>query len=379
MKKIRVALLYGGRSEEHEISLQSAASVMRYLDPTRFEAIPVGIDKQGRWWSGDIPKLTHEHAILSLPDDSQVILNMQVDGNSVDGNSSELNGQLIPLHTSNHPPALTAFDVVFPVLHGPMGEDGTVQGLLELANLPYVSCGVLSSAISMDKDVAKRLVSQAGIHITPYLALKKGQWLQDQKQCLDHIIQTFHFPVFVKPANLGSSVGIHKAKNEEELITGIFSAFEYDTKILVEKAVNAREIEIAVLENPQYGEKPLTSIPGEIIPQHEFYSYEAKYLDENGALLEVPAKLSPDEIQKVQQMASQVFEALECEGMARVDLFLEKDTGELFFNEVNTIPGFTHISMYPKLWEASGIPYPDLLSRLIDLALARHARKSRIR
>ncbi len=372
MKKVRVALLYGGRSEEHEVSLQSAASVMRYLDANRFEAIPIGIDKQGRWWSGTIPEMIQGYSILSLPADAQVILNTQINDEP-----NKLNGQLIPLHAQdNH--SCAHFDVVFPVLHGPMGEDGTVQGLLELANLPYVSCGVLASAIAMDKDIAKRIVSQAGLPVTPYVALKQGRWLQDQNACLLQITQAFPFPVFVKPANLGSSVGIRKAKNSDELIAAVFNAFQYDTKILVEKAINAREIEVAVLENSHYGEAPLTSMPGEIVPQHEFYSYEAKYLDENGALLEVPAKLSEDEVQKIQRMAALVFEALECEGMARVDLFLEKATGQLFFNEVNTIPGFTKISMYPKLWEFTGISYTDLLSRLIDLALARHARKNRI-
>lgn len=368
MKKIRIALLFGGRSAEHEVSLQSAASVMQNLDPERYEPVLIGIDKQGRWWVDGKKQIAAEGS-LSLPDGTQVILNSQTD-------TQESFGELIPLF-EKHLSDLSSptIDVAFPVLHGPMGEDGTVQGLLELAGLPYVSCGVMSSAIAMDKDIAKRIAMQDNISVAPYLVLKQGQWHKQKQLWLDKIFQTLSLPVFVKPANLGSSVGIQKAKTLDQLSEAIETAFKYDTKILIEKAVNAREIEIAVLENADYGEKPLASIPGEIISQHEFYSYEAKYLDEHGALLEIPAKLTEQQIQEAQSMAIAIFEALECEGMARIDLFLDKDSGKFYFNEANTIPGFTKISMYPKLWEASGIPYTDLLSHLIDLAIARHSRR----
>lgn len=371
MKKIRVAVLYGGRSGEHEISLRSAASVVRALDPVRFTAIPIGIDKQGSWWVGDLPQLTAQQATLALPNDVSVVLNTQAEG---------AHTQLLPLiPDQNLSPTLAPFDVVFPVLHGPMGEDGTVQGLLELANLPYVGCGVLASAVSMDKDIAKRLVMQAGLPVAPYLTCKKSDWLGDQPACLERIMRHLSFPLFVKPANLGSSVGIHKVNQADELVAAIDNAFSYDEKILLEVGVNAREIEVAVLQNAHYGAQPLTSIPGEIIPQHEFYSYEAKYLDEKGAVLTIPAALNEKQTEAARQMAAQIFDVLACEGMARVDLFLEKTTGQYFFNELNTIPGFTSISMYPKLWEASGISYTDLLSQLIDLALTSHERKGNIK
>lgn len=373
MKKICVALLFGGRSAEHEISLQSAASVAKYLDPFRFEPLLIGIDKQGCWWADGTQQVLQKPE-LSLPTNSQVILNPHTNGQGQAHNNA-----LISLTKENKSVFCSKIDVVFPILHGPMGEDGTVQGLLEIAGLPYVSCNVIASAMAMDKDIAKRIAKQAGIAISPYLALKQGVWRKNQSACLDKILQTLHLPLFVKPANLGSSIGIHKAKTLEELYEAIDDAFRYDTKIVIETAVNAREIEIAVLENADYGEKPLASIPGEIIPQHEFYSYTAKYLDAQGALLKIPAQLTPDQIQNAQSMAITIFEALECEGMARVDLFLDQDTGQFIFNEVNTIPGFTEISMYPKLWEASGIEYTPLLSHLIDLALARHTRRQKIK
>lgn len=370
MKKIRVALIYGGRSKEHEVSLQSAASVMRNLDPERFEIVPIGIDPQGRWWLDKQPLLANHQTTLPLPKDSQIILNTQTNGSP--------HQNLIALN--QNPTVYGEIDVVFPVLHGPFGEDGTLQGLLELANLPYIGSGVAASAIAMDKDIAKRLVAQAGLTVSPFLTFKQGQWQKSPKSCLEQIQKKLHLPLFVKPANLGSSIGIHKVKMLDDLSYAIDDAFQYDTKILVEQAIKGREIEVAVLENPVNGEKPLISIPGEIIPQsREFYSYEAKYLDEEGALLEIPAKLSATEIQKIQTTASQIFEALECEGMARIDFFLEDTTNQLFFNEANTIPGFTKISMYPKLWEATGIDYTQLLSYLIDLAIKRHTRRNQLR
>jgi D-alanine-D-alanine ligase len=355
-KKIRVAVLYGGRSGEHEISLQSAASVLRHLDRERFEAVPIGIDRQGNWLLNDITQIDTAHKSLPL---------QTANARTLASPSQAQRDQL--------------FDVVFPALHGTFGEDGAVQGLLELSDIPYVGAGVLASAVGMDKDIAKRLAAAAGIAIAPYLAIKQGEWQNNSADHLKRIAQQFTWPVFVKPANAGSSVGIHKVKQAGELQAAIADALLYDSKVLVEQGIDAREIELAVLENAQYGAAPLVSVAGEIIPQLEFYSYAAKYLDENGAQLVIPAALSQQQGEKAQQLAGRIFALLECEGMARVDLFLDKHSGEFYFNEINTIPGFTSISMYPKLWQASGLPYGNLLTCLIELALARHQRKQQLK
>ena len=373
MKKLRVAVLYGGRSGEHEVSLRSASSVIRHLDKLRFDVIPVGIDKQGRWHLGELPLLSRGAAGIPdvLPMISEAPLAVLPPNPIATAVANPATGELIEL--AGH--GTSAFDVVFPVMHGPLCEDGTIQGLLELAEVPYVGCGVLASAVGMDKDVAKRLARDAGIPIVPYISLKKGEWKKRLDPVMSQIDKEFGYPVFVKPANQGSSVGVHRVKQRSELAAALEDAFRYDTKLLIEKAVNAREIEISVLENPKDGEAPMVSVPGEVASTHEFYSYEAKYLDENGAALMIPAKLEPAQAELARKMAGQVFSILECEGMARCDLFLDKKTGEFYFNEVNTIPGFTSISMYPKMWEATGIPYSELLTRLIELAIARHARK----
>jgi D-alanine-D-alanine ligase len=257
-------------------------------------------------------------------------------------------------------------------MHGPLCEDGTIQGLLELADLPYVGCGVLASALAMDKEMAKRVARDAGIPIVPYVSLRHEVWKKEKARFAESIQEQLGYPIFVKPANLGSSVGVQKVKEPGGLNAALEDAFKYDRKVLAEAAVNAREIEVSVLENLEAGAEPLVSVPGEIVAAHEFYSYEAKYLDENGAALIIPAKLDPEKAKRAQDLGRKIFTALECEGMARVDLFLERTSGEFFFNELNTIPGFTSISMYPKLWEASGIGYRDLLSKLIDLAISRH-------
>jgi D-alanine-D-alanine ligase len=369
-KKLRVAVLYGGRSGEHEISLRSAASVIRNLDPERFEVVPIAIDKQGRWLLNDISLI--EKNTQSLPMD-QNLPPVVLPPNPVSGQS-----QLMPLsgNSSGKMAPMTAIDVVFPVMHGPLCEDGTIQGFLELADVPYVGCGTLSSAVGMDKDIAKRLIQAAGLPVVPAVALKHEPWKKNPQVAAQKIATELGYPVFVKPANLGSSVGVHKVKTPDELDAALKDAFRFDTKVLVEKAVSAREIELAVLENPDPGLDAMVSAPGEVAPTgHEFYSYEAKYLDENGAALMIPAKLAPEQLARAQYIAREAFRALECEGLARVDLFLDKTTGEFYFNEVNTMPGFTSISMYPKMWEASGIGYQELLTRLIDLAMARHARK----
>src|SRR6266404_9010826 len=365
MRKLRVAVLYGGRSGEHEVSLQSAASVITHLDRNRFEIVPVAIDKQGRWHLNDISFLEGKKSLPVFKDAPKVVL----PPNPPDTSSGSA---LIGLAGSGQPRTI---DVVFPVMHGPLCEDGTIQGLLELADVPYVGCGVLASAVAMDKEVAKRLARDAGLPIVPYVALKHERLKKEKQQAAEQIQKELGYPVFVKPANLGSSVGVHKVKEAAGLNAALENAFEYDTKVLVEVAVDAREIEVSVLENPDSGVDPLVSVPGEIDPTHEFYSYEAKYLDENGATLIIPAKLDPEEIKRAQEIGKKVFTALECEGMARVDLFLDRTSKTFFLNELNTIPGFTSISMYPNLWEASGIIYQELLSKLVDLAISRHERK----
>jgi len=366
-KKIRVAVLYGGRSGEHEVSLRSAASVVRYLDKTRFEIVPIGIDKKGRWHINDIKQIPLDDSLVSLPIKTANSALLSTSPNELIAAAEHKN--------ASH----DGFDVVFPVVHGTLCEDGTLQGLLELTDVAYVGAGVLGSSVAMDKDVSKRLIAAAGLNVPLFLAIKKGNWEQDAHYYKDLIAKQLNYPVFVKPANTGSSVGIHKVKNAKELTAAIEDAFLYDTKILIEKALNIREIELSVLENPKYGMPALVSTPGEIVPTHEFYSYEAKYLDENGAKLLIPAPLTSAQQKQAQELARQVFELLECEGMARVDLFLDKDNGEFYFNEMNTLPGFTSISMYPKLWEASGIEYSKLLTLLIELSIARHQRKQKLK
>ncbi len=365
--KIRVAVLYGGRSGEHEVSLRSAASVMQNLDASRYEIVLVAVDKQGRW---SLPQLSIEERkapALPLPSHSSGPAVVLPPHPSQSGPTS-----LLPLTSVGKAGPI---DVVFPVIHGTFGEDGTLQGLLELADVPYVGCGVLASAVGMDKEIAKRLVESEGLPIVPYIALKKEVWAARKSEFAKKIAEKLGFPCFVKPVNAGSSVGVHKVKVASDLDAAISDSFRYDTKVLVEKAIAAREIELSVLENPDPAGEPLVSIAGEITPTHEFYSYESKYLDENGAVIQLPAQLSASDMARAQEIARRTFNALQCEGMARVDLFVDKVTGEFYFNEINTIPGFTSISMYPKMWEASGIGYSELLSKLIDLAIARHARR----
>lgn len=367
-KKIRVMVLYGGRSGEHEISLRSAASVIRFLDPQRYEVLPIAIDKQGKWLLNDISLIEKSAEVLPVYKDAPTVLLPPNPGSAERG--------LIQLGSQKKTEGI---DVVFPVMHGPLCEDGTIQGLLELADVPYVGCGVLSSAVGMDKDIAKRLIRDSGLPIVPYVGFKRDAWVKNSEKIKRQIFKELQFPVFVKPANLGSSVGIHKVKQPDQLEAAIEDALKYDLKIVVEQGISAREIELAVLENIQDGEFPLVSTPGEIRPKHEFYSYDAKYIDVDGAELLLPAPLEPAQVQEARQLAQKAFEALDCEGMARVDLFLDKQTGKFYFNEVNTIPGFTSISMYPKMWEYSGISYTDLLDRLIQLAIARHERKAKLK
>jgi len=354
-KRLRVGILFGGRSGEHEVSLASAASVIRGLDPDKYEAVPIGISKEGHW-------LTGAGAQKMLPE----VLRQ---GQRVMMNADPTDAALIRLDGSGGGQRL---DVVFPVIHGTFGEDGTIQGLLDLAGLPFVGSGVLGSAIGMDKDVAKRLLQVAKIPVVPWITVRRHEWEANAEAIQKAIEDAFSYPVFVKPATLGSSVGMTKVHGREELAPAITLAAEFAMKILVEKSVTAREIEVSVLGNHE----PKASIPGEIVPHREFYDYAAKYLEEGTQLL-IPAELKSAQIKKIQKLAVEAFRALELSGMARVDFFLEKKGGKLFLNEVNTIPGFTSISMYPKLWEATGIPFRELIDRLIVLALEQQAEKAR--
>ena len=356
-KRIRVGVLFGGRSGEHEVSIASAQSVLRALDPEKYEAVPIGITKDGRWLVGEntqklLPDvLKRGHRVMLPPDPSA--------------------GSLMGVGESSAGPP-SRIDVMFPVLHGTFGEDGTVQGLLELAGVPYVGAGVLASAVGMDKDVQKRLFREARLPVVEFLVVVRGEWQRDPQAVQKAVARKFRFPVFVKPATLGSSVGMTKVRRAAELPAAMDEAAQFAQKILVERAVNAREIEVAVLGN----ERPEAAIPGEIIPHREFYDYTAKYLEE-GTELRILAKLEDAQVKRFQDYARRAFLAIECRGMARVDFFLERRTRKIYVNELNTIPGFTSISMYPKMWEASGLSYSQLLDRLIELALEEHQEKSR--
>jgi D-alanine-D-alanine ligase len=351
-KKIRVAVLFGGKSGEHQVSLASAQSVMAALDPTKYELYPIGISMSGRWiTSGDPMKLLTDGP--DTPDSEQ-------------GTGLAIAGRrdLVPGMQQTRFPDV---DVVFPVLHGTFGEDGTVQGLLELADLAYVGAGVLGSALGLDKAAMKDVFRAHGLPIVDSAVIMRHVWRQAREQTIAVVEGQFTYPVFVKPANLGSSVGISKAHDRMELAVALDEAARYDRKLLVEKAVNAREIECSVLGN----DEPITSVVGEVVPCHEFYDYSAKYIDQ-GSELHIPADLPEVTVRLVQSLAVRAFLALDCAGMARADFFVCRDTGDVYINELNTIPGFTSISMYPKLWEASGLPYPDLLDRLISLAMERY-------
>jgi D-alanine-D-alanine ligase len=356
-KRLRIGVLFGGRSGEHEVSLASAASVIRGLDKSKYEAVPIGITKEGHWRIGVgaqkmLPEILRGGQDVMMTADPSAAELVPLDGRGGSG------GQRL--------------DVIFPVMHGTFGEDGTIQGLLDLAGLPFVGAGVLGSAIGMDKDVAKKLLQAAKIPVVPWVTVYRHDWERDSKAVQRAIEKKFKYPVFVKPATLGSSVGMTKVHSRAELRPALNLACEFAMKILVERAVTAREIEISVLGNND----PKASVPGEIVPHREFYDYAAKYLEEGTQLL-IPAKLKAAQLKKIQTLAVNAFRALELSGMARVDFFLEKRGGKIFLNEVNTIPGFTSISMYPKLWEASGIPFAQLLDRLIELALEQHREKAR--
>lgn len=361
--RLRVAVLYGGRSTEHEISQQSAAAVVAQLDPQKYEVIPISVDKAGQFHRQDLAALRAHNPRVLATDSKTAALTV-----------AARPGPLFIGESATTP----QIDVVFPVMHGPLCEDGTIQGLLELAEIPYVGARVLGSAIGMDKDVSKRLVRAEGIAVAPYVSATRGVWRRDRDALIARIERELGYPVFVKPATLGSSVGVTRATHRSELEKSVAEAQRFDDKILIEQSVDAREIEFAVLGPVDPADPPDVSLPGEIIPRGGFYSFENKYLDAQGAELRAPAELPPELIAEGQALARKIFLVLEVESMARVDLFLDRRSGRFLFNEVNTIPGFTEISMYPKLWEVSGLPYPALLDRLVKDAVARHQRRSEL-
>ncbi len=389
MKKLRVGVLFGGRSGEHEVSLLSAASVIEAIDESRFEVVPIGITKEGRW-------LTPGHAEKLLTGGKPAEHHLRAgDPEATPGAAVLAKGEAVlvpPVPSSTHS-AIVPFesqagaagasaidvDVIFPVLHGTFGEDGTIQGLLELADIPYVGAGVLGSAAGMDKDIMKSLFRAAGLPIVKHVTVLRAAWENEPKRVRKQIETKLKYPVFVKPANLGSSVGISKAHDGKELGPAMDEAARFDRKIVIEESVGgkkrkAREIECSVLGN----DEPIASVPGEIVPMKEFYDYAAKYLDEGSELL-IPAKINRARQKEVQQLAIKAFQAVDCSGLARVDFLMDPVSGKIYVNEINTMPGFTSISMYPKLWAASGLNYKDLIARLIDLALERHADKQRNR
>ncbi len=358
-KKINIGILFGGKSAEHEVSLQSAKNVFDAIDKEKYNPILIGIDKSGKWL------LNNESKFLLNADDPKLIkLNQSSDSVALVPQSA---GEISNFSNTSQSLKL---DVFFPILHGPFGEDGTVQGLLKLANLPFVGASVLGSAVGMDKDVMKRLLRDAGIPIGKFIVLKSHEAIPDFQKLKDEI----GMPFFVKPANMGSSVGVNKIHDESEYKNGLSKAFDFDTKIILEEFVKGREIECSVLGNGD----PIASIPGEVISNHEFYSYDAKYIDEHGAVLDIPAKISIQTTKQIQELAIKTFQTLSCEGLGRVDFFLKED-GEVIVNEINTIPGFTKISMYPKLWEASGISYTELIDKLIQLAIERFEKELKLK
>jgi len=356
MDKLRVGLIFGGRSVEHEVSIASATSIYRALDPTRYEVTLVAIDHDGRWHRG-APKLPPE---ASLRGDLVSLAPMP-------GARA-----LVPAERGA-PATATPLDVVIPIVHGRGGEDGSLQGLLELAEIPYVGSGVLGSAIQMDKEVSKRLLAAAGLPILPYLCVRASELARDSRGCAERVLAALRLPVFVKPANLGSSVGIHKVKAAAELVPALEDAVRYDPKVVVEQGIAARDIEIALL-----GDNPVeASVPGEIRTHREWYDYEAKYVDEATELL-VPAPISDALAQELRDTAIRAFRALEGRGFARVDFLVDQNTDTYYVNELNSLPGFTDVSMYPRMWEASGLSYPALIDRLIELALESHRDRSKL-
>ncbi len=390
MKKLRVGVLFGGRSGEHEVSLLSAASVLKAIDKKKYDVVPIGITKEGRWVTA-----THAERLLQgqplHPPDERHLRAGDPDATAPAAVLARGEGVVVPPMPGSDHSSLMPFetdaselraavspvdvDIVFPVLHGTFGEDGTIQGLLELADIAYVGAGVLGSAAGMDKDVMKRLFRDARLPIVKHVTVLRSQWRDEPKKARKQIEKALQYPVFVKPANLGSSVGISKVHDTGELAAAMDEAARYDRKLVIEEGVGgrkakAREIECAVLGN----DAPIASIPGEIVPVKEFYDYSAKYLVEGSEAL-IPAPIGKARQKEVQRLAIAAFQAVDCSGLARVDFLMDPRSKKMYVNEINTLPGFTSISMYPKMWEASGIPYPELMDRLIQLGMERHAEK----
>ena len=356
-KKMRVGVIFGGRSGEHEVSLRSAESVINAMDKSRYAVVPIGITQEGKWLVSGDAKTMLPQTVMASNNHRQV---------AIIGDPTRQGLTRLDAGTSE------PLDVVIPVLHGTYGEDGTIQGLLEMAGVPYVGCGVLASATGMDKVVMKQLFAQAGLTVIDYEWFLRSSWEENAQAIIKQINRKLGFPVFVKPANLGSSVGISKAKDKEELRASINDAARYDRRIIVERAVVGREIEVSLLGN----DHPMASLPGEIITGHEFYDYEDKYVDTTSRT-EVPARLPKKILERIQRDAVKAFQAIDGSGLARVDFFVEHETNRVIINEINTMPGFTSISMYAKMWEASGISYSELIDRLIALAIERHRDRSR--
>ena len=382
MRRLRVGVIYGGRSSEHEVSLASAASIFGQLDRTRYEPIPLFIAKTGRWYIPDrLPTAESVGAVIQqareatafIPDaasEAHLVPHPAGDTVITIARDTSVIGQSVDRAVVRG----LSLDVVFPIVHGSYGEDGTLQGLLELANVPYVGAGVLSSALAMDKVMAKVHFAARGLPLVDHTVVPGSEWDHDPDAVITRVEQQLDYPIFVKPANLGSSIGVSRATDNDTLRSALATAWKFDNKLLVEAAVtHPREIECSVLGN----NRPEASVPGEVIPSGAFYDYNAKYVDAQTQLI-IPADLTPERITEVQTIAVAAYQSLDCAGMARVDFLLDGSSDQLYVNEVNTLPGFTTISQYAKLWEASGLPYPTLLDRLIDLALAQHRRRQRV-
>ena len=364
-RKIRVGVLFGGQSSEHEVSLASARSVMSALDPEKYEVVPVGITKRGAW-------LTSADAMSRLRAGDADTDSASTPASLVSDLASDGQAEIVQITSGGTGQVSQPLDVIFPVLHGPYGEDGTVQGVFQVANIPFVGAEVLGSAVGMDKDMMKKAFRDAGLQVVPYICVTRRDWERDPAAVQARAEQKLRYPMFAKPSNMGSSVGIGKIHGPEEFASAVTQAARYDRRIIVEQGVDAREFEVAVLGN----DEPEASVVGEIVPGNEFYDYRAKYVDDNSELI-IPARIPEYISQKIRDYALRAFEAIDASGMARVDFFVARDLSEIWLNEINTIPGFTRISMYPKLWEASGLPYSKLLDRLIELAIERHEDRKR--
>ncbi|HEX8227870.1 MAG TPA: D-alanine--D-alanine ligase family protein [Chloroflexia bacterium] len=364
--KIRVGVLFGGQSSEHEVSLASARSVMSALDPEKYEVVPIGITKRGAW-------LTSGDAMSRLRAGEAGIGTDATPASLVPDLTNEGRAEIVQVSQGNARTQVSEpLHVIFPVLHGPYGEDGTVQGVFQVANIPFVGAEVLGSAVGMDKDMMKKAFRDAGLQVVPYICVTRREWERDPASVQNLAEQKLQYPMFAKPANMGSSVGIGKIHGPEEFAAAVTQAARYDRRIVIEQGVDAREFEVAVLGN----DEPEASVVGEIVPGNEFYDYRAKYVDDNSELI-IPARIPEYISQKIQDYAIRAFRAIDASGMSRVDFFVSRDLSQVWVNEINTIPGFTRISMYPKLWEASGLTYSKLLDRLIELAIERHQDRKR--